>query len=217
MRSPGDRVQCHLPRHQIKRNNLEYFSPVTLGELKLPNRLVMATLTRSRSGRDGVPGGIVAEYYRQRASMGMLNTEGIYSSFAGQGFARQPGLVTQAQIDGWRQVTDDVHAEDGRIIARIMHAGRVANSGITDGRQSVGPSCRADRNRIQLIGSGRDLRGLHKEPKRRGEPRGFPWGATAVAISPGPRPSDKAPSTRERHDECVSSSSSPDLWPCCRP
>ncbi len=99
----------------------------------------MAPLTRSRSGRDGVPGEIVAEYYRQRASMGMLITEGIYPSADGQGFVRQPGLETQAQIDGWRKVTDAVHAEDGRIIAQIMHAGRVANSGIT-GQQAGAPS-----------------------------------------------------------------------------
>lgn len=71
--------------------------------------------------------------------MGMLITEGIYPSAAGQGFVRQPGLETPAQIDGWRKVTDAVHAEGGRIIAQIMHAGRVANSGIT-GRQAVAPS-----------------------------------------------------------------------------
>ncbi|WP_411733112.1 alkene reductase [Paeniglutamicibacter sp.] len=115
------------------------FSPITLGDLTLPNRLVMAPLTRSRSGRDGVPGEIVAEYYGQRASMGMLTTEGIYPSAAGQGFVRQPGLETPAQVDGWRKVTDAVHAEGGRIIAQIMHAGRVANSGIT-GQQAVAPS-----------------------------------------------------------------------------
>lgn len=115
------------------------FSPVTLGDLTLPNRLVMAPLTRSRSGRDGVPGDVVVEYYRQRASMGMLTTEGVYPSFAGQGFVRQPGLVTDAQLAGWRRVTDAVHAEGGRIIAQIMHAGRVSHSGIT-GRKGEAPS-----------------------------------------------------------------------------
>lgn len=118
---------------------MSIFTPITLGDLELPNRLVMAPLTRSRSGRDGVPGDIVAQYYRQRASMGVLTTEGIYPSFIGQGFVRQPGLVTQEQVEAWRKVTDAVHAEGGRIIAQIMHAGRVANSGIT-GEQPVGPS-----------------------------------------------------------------------------
>ncbi|MGO2541829.1 alkene reductase [Specibacter sp. AOP5-B1-6] len=116
------------------------FTPVAFGGLTLPNRLVMAPLTRSRSGRDGVPGDDVVEYYRQRASMGLLVTEGTYPSFTGQGFLRQPGLVAEAQIAGWRRVTDSVHAEGGRIVVQIMHAGRVANSGITDGLAPVGPS-----------------------------------------------------------------------------
>lgn len=119
---------------------MSLFSPVTLGDLTLPNRLVMAPLTRSRSGRDGVPGDDVVEYYRQRASMGMLTTEGAYPSFAGQGFVRQPGLVTAAQIAGWRRVTDAVHAEGGRIIAQIMHAGRVSHSATTAGLTGVAPS-----------------------------------------------------------------------------
>ncbi|WP_024793625.1 alkene reductase [Tomitella biformata] len=119
---------------------MSLFSPVTLGDLTLPNRLVMAPLTRSRSGRDGVPGDDVVEYYRQRASMGMLTTEGTYPSFAGQGFVRQPGLVTDAQIAGWRRVTDAVHAEGGLIIAQIMHAGRVSHSDITGAPTTVAPS-----------------------------------------------------------------------------
>ena len=106
---------------------MNLFSPVTLGALELSNRLVMAPLTRSRSGVDGVPGDDVVEYYRQRASMGMIVSEGTYPSFAGQGFVRQPGLVTDAQIAGWKRVTDAVHAEGGLIIAQVMHAGRVAH------------------------------------------------------------------------------------------
>ena len=119
---------------------MSLFAPVTFGGLSLPNRIVMAPLTRSRSGRDGVPGDDVVEYYRQRATMGMLVTEGTYPSFTGQGFIRQPGLVTGAQIAGWRRVTDAVHTEGGRIVVQIMHAGRVANTGITDGLAPVGPS-----------------------------------------------------------------------------
>ncbi|MFC8303281.1 alkene reductase [Specibacter sp. NPDC057265] len=119
---------------------MSLFSPITLGALTLPNRLIMAPLTRSRSGRDGVPGDDVVEYYRQRASMGLLVSEGTYPSVGGQGFVRQPGLVTEAQIAGWRKVTDAVHAEGGRIIVQIMHAGRVTNSGLTGGLDPVGPS-----------------------------------------------------------------------------
>lgn len=119
---------------------MNLFTPVTFGDLQLPNRLIMAPLTRSRSGLDGVPGDMVVEYYRQRASMGLLTSEGVYPSFAGQGFVRQPGLVTEPQIAGWRRVTDAVHADGGRIIAQIMHAGRVTHPETTGGREVVGPS-----------------------------------------------------------------------------
>ncbi|WP_417366810.1 alkene reductase [Glutamicibacter arilaitensis] len=110
---------------------MDLFSPLELGDLKLSNRLVMAPLTRSRSGKDGVPNADVVEYYRQRASLGLIVTEGTYPSFAGQGFVRQPGLVTEEQIAGWKNVTDAVHAEGGLIIAQVMHAGRVTHPGTT--------------------------------------------------------------------------------------
>lgn len=116
------------------------FSPITLGELKLPNRLVMAPLTRCRSGEDGVPGPIVVEHYRQRASLGLIVSEGTYPSHAGQGFPGQPGLVTDEQIAGWSAVTDAVHGEGGRIFAQIMHAGRVTHEDTNGGRTVVGPS-----------------------------------------------------------------------------
>ncbi len=79
------------------------FSPMTLGELELPNRLVMAPLTRVRSGKDGVPGPLVVEHYRQRASLGLIVSEGTYPSRAGQGFPGQPGLVTEEQLRGLGQ------------------------------------------------------------------------------------------------------------------
>lgn len=116
------------------------FSPITLGELKLPNRLVMAPLTRCRSGEDGVPGPIVVEHYRQRASLGLIVSEGTYPSHAGQGFTGQPGLVTDEQVEGWTRVTDAVHAEGGRIFAQVMHAGRVTHEDTNGGRAVVGPS-----------------------------------------------------------------------------
>lgn len=116
------------------------FSPITLGELKLPNRLVMAPLTRCRSGEDGVPGPIVVEHYRQRASLGLIVSEGTYPSHAGQGFTGQPGLVNDEQVEGWTRVTDAVHAEGGRIFAQVMHAGRVTHEDTNGGRAVVGPS-----------------------------------------------------------------------------
>ena len=116
------------------------FSPVTLGSLELPNRLVMAPLTRVRSGKDGVPGPMVVEHYRQRASLGLIVSEGAYPSQAGRGFPGQPGLVTEEQLTGWANVTAAVHAEGGRIFAQVMHAGRVTHEDTTGGYEVVAPS-----------------------------------------------------------------------------
>ncbi len=119
---------------------MSLFSTVTLGDLALRNRLVMAPLTRVRSGADGVPGPLVAEHYRQRASLGLIVSEGTYPSRAGQGFPGQPGLVTDEQLAGWKAVTDAVHAEGGLIVAQVMHAGRVTHEATTGGHEVVGPS-----------------------------------------------------------------------------
>ncbi len=119
---------------------MKLFSPLTLGDLKLDNRLVMAPLTRVRSGRDGVPGPLVVEHYQQRASLGLIVSEGTYPSHAGQGFPGQPGLVTDEQIAGWRNVADAVHADGGLIFAQVMHAGRVTHEATTGGHEVVGPS-----------------------------------------------------------------------------
>ncbi|CAH0291628.1 alkene reductase [Microbacterium sp. Bi128] len=116
------------------------FSPMTLGELELPNRLVMAPLTRVRSGKEGIPGPLVVEHYRQRASLGLIVSEGTYPSHTGRGFPGQPGLVTDEQLAGWANVTAAVHAEGGRIFAQVMHAGRVTHQDTTGGYEVVAPS-----------------------------------------------------------------------------
>ncbi len=100
----------------------------------------MAPLTRVRSSRDGVPGPIVVEHYRQRASLGLIVTEGTYPSHAGRGFPGQPGLVTEEQLEGWRKVTDAVHDAGGRLFAQVMHAGRVTHESTTGGHTVVAPS-----------------------------------------------------------------------------
>ncbi|MFJ5862569.1 alkene reductase [Pseudarthrobacter sp. NPDC092439] len=116
------------------------FSPLILGELELPNRLVMAPLTRLRAGEAGIPGSLVAEHYRQRASLGLIISEGIYPTIAGRSYAGQPGIATGDQIAGWKKVTDAVHAEGGRMFAQIMHGGRVSHPEITGGQNVVAPS-----------------------------------------------------------------------------
>ncbi len=134
------------------------FSPLTLGSLELPNRVVMAPLTRVRSGASGVPGDIVVEHYRQRASLGLIVSEGTYPSHTGQGFPGQPGLVEDEQLAGWRRVTDAVHAEGGRIIAQVMHAGRVTHPDINGGNEVVAPSA------IAINGSTRTNTGKQPYP-----------------------------------------------------
>jgi len=104
------------------------FSPIELGRLGLRNRIVMAPMTRSRAGERDEPTDLVVEYYRQRASAGLIVTEGIYPSPNGKGYCRTPGLVTKVQVDGWRRVTRAVHEAGGSIVAQLMHCGRVAHA-----------------------------------------------------------------------------------------
>ena len=118
----------------------DLFTPTTFGALTLANRVVMAPLTRMRSGSEGIPGDIVVEHYAQRASVGLIVSEGTYPTHAGQGFVGQPGLVTAEQLAGWRRVTDAVHERGGQIVAQVMHAGRVTHPGINGGRQVEAPS-----------------------------------------------------------------------------
>ena len=120
---------------------MDLFSPLTLGELQLRNRVVMAPMTRSRADTDGVPSDPVATYYAQRAGAGMIITEGIAPSAEGLGYCRTPGLYSDAQVAAWRNVTDAVHAAGGTIVAQLMHVGRVASShNKPAGAETVAPS-----------------------------------------------------------------------------
>ncbi|WP_299049906.1 alkene reductase [uncultured Nocardioides sp.] len=115
------------------------FDPITLGAWQLPNRLVMAPLTRNRS-RGTVPGDLAVEYYAQRATAGLITTEGSQPSARGQGYLDTPGFHSDEQLAGWRRVADAVHAEDGRIVAQLMHAGRIAHPDNTGGQEIIAPS-----------------------------------------------------------------------------
>ncbi|MET3712285.1 N-ethylmaleimide reductase [Sphingomonas trueperi] len=103
------------------------FSPVTFGRIDLPNRIVMAPLTRSRAGAGNVPTDMNVDYYRQRAGAGMIITEATQISQQGQGYAWTPGIHSAAQVAGWRKVADAVHAEGGRIVMQLWHVGRVSH------------------------------------------------------------------------------------------
>lgn len=100
-------------------------APIRLGDIPLANRIVMAPMTRDRAGPDDVPTDLMVEYYAQRASAGMIVTEGVQPSPAGKGYWRTPGIHSAEQIAGWRKVADAVHARGGRIVMQLMHCGRV--------------------------------------------------------------------------------------------
>ena len=101
------------------------FTPVALGAIELANRIVMAPMTRDRAGPGDVPTALMVEYYAQRASAGLIVTEGAQPSAVGKGYWRTPGIHSAEQIEGWRAVADAVHARGGRIVMQLMHCGRV--------------------------------------------------------------------------------------------
>lgn len=117
------------------------WDPIEMGRLKLPHRLAMAPMTRSRAQPDGTPGDLAAQYYAQRASLGLLISEGVQPSDDGQGYMNTPGLYTNRHVAGWRRVTDAVHAEGGSLFVQLMHVGRVSHPGNTPHhRESLAPS-----------------------------------------------------------------------------
>lgn len=116
------------------------FSPVTLGSTELQNRLVMAPLTRIRSDERGVPTDTVVEYYRQRASLGLVVTEGTWPVGEGRTWIGQPGVEAQEHIEGWGKVTEAVHAEGGKIVMQIMHGGRIGHPTISTTGRVTAPS-----------------------------------------------------------------------------
>lgn len=116
------------------------FQPYTLGSLTLKNRVVMAPMTRQRA-IGNVPNELVATYYRQRASAGLIVTEGTAPAPDGLGYPRIPGMFSDAQVAGWRQVTDAVHAEGGAIFAQLMHTGRASHeANMPAGTRVLAPS-----------------------------------------------------------------------------
>lgn len=123
------------------RTDIDLFQPVRLGPYQLANRIIMAPLTRSRADENGVPNPLMAEYYRQRATAGLIIAEGTNISPRARGYALTPGLYDEAQIAGWRQVTDSVHGRGGRIFPQLWHVGRVSHPSLQpDGALPVAPS-----------------------------------------------------------------------------
>lgn len=114
----------------------DLFDSLTVGAWTLPNRLVMAPLTRNRAERT-VPGDLAVEYYSQRASAGLIITEGSQPTAEGQGYLNTPGFHSEEQLAGWRRVADGVHANGGRIVAQLMHVGRISHPDNTGGEEII--------------------------------------------------------------------------------
>ncbi len=119
----------------------DLFSPYTLGSLSLPNRFVMAPMTRSRAGDGDAPTEIAATYYAQRAAAGLIITEGSQVSVQGKGYPKTPGIFSEAQVQGWHKVATAVHDRGGRIFLQLWHVGRVSMTNLEElGMPPVGPS-----------------------------------------------------------------------------
>jgi N-ethylmaleimide reductase len=118
----------------------DLFTPFDLNGIELANRIVMSPMTRTRATEDGVPTELMREYYEQRASAGLIGTECTQVSDEGHGIIRCPGIHRQDQIDGWKPITEAVHARGGRIYCQIWHCGRVAHPDMRGGEPPVAPS-----------------------------------------------------------------------------
>ncbi len=127
------------------------FEPLKVGALELPNRVVMAPLTRLRGTVDHLPTPLMVEYYRQRAGAGMIITEGTPVSPMGVGYAQVPGIWSEEQTELWKPVTEAVHEAGGRILAQIWHVGRVSDPSFLDGRKPVAPSAVPPPGTVTLI------------------------------------------------------------------
>ena len=127
------------------------FDPLKIGDLTLRNRIVMAPLTRARSGVERTPGPMVAEYYRQRASAGLIVSEATSVTPMGVGYADTPGIWSDEQVEGWKLTTKAVHDAGGLIFMQLWHVGRISDPSLLDGRPPVSASAIAARGEVSLL------------------------------------------------------------------
>jgi N-ethylmaleimide reductase len=118
----------------------DLFTPLKIGSLELPNRVLMAPLTRSRAEEGHIPGALMAEYYGQRASAGLIIAEATMAMEGNSAFINEPGIHSAAQVEGWKLTTEAVHAKGGRIVLQIWHGGRACHPVLNGGRVPVAPS-----------------------------------------------------------------------------
>ncbi|EIQ00563.1 NADH:flavin oxidoreductase [Opitutaceae bacterium TAV1] len=125
--------------------------PVTIGDLQLPNRIIMAPLTRCRASAGRVPNALMAEYYVQRASAGLILSEATSISPQGVGYPDTPGLWSPGQVEGWKLVTRAIHDAGGRIFAQLWHVGRISHPVYLNGALPVAPSAIAPEGHVSLV------------------------------------------------------------------
>lgn len=127
------------------------FDPVRIGAWDLPNRIIMAPLTRARAGAERIPNALMAEYYGQRASAGLIISEATSVTPAGVGYADTPGIWSSAQVEGWKRVTQSVHTAGGRILLQLWHVGRISDPMFLNGELPVAPSAIAAAGHVSLV------------------------------------------------------------------
>ena len=151
-----DRIEPTYPALvNFPRKPFKLFEPFSHGALKLTNRTVMSPMTRSRAVDANTPNALMAEYYGQRASAGLIITEGTSPSPSGLGYPRIPGLYNQAQVAGWKLVTNPVHARGGKIFLQLMHTGRVTAAGnLPAGAEVVGSTAEVCPGEMYVDGKG---------------------------------------------------------------
>jgi 2,4-dienoyl-CoA reductase-like NADH-dependent reductase (Old Yellow Enzyme family) len=125
--------------------------PLIAGDLRLPSRIVMSPLTRARAGAERIPNALMAQYYVQRASAGLIISEATAVTPMGVGYADTPGIWSPAQIEGWKLVTGAVHAAGGRMLLQLWHVGRVSDPSFLGGALPVAPSAIAPEGMVRLV------------------------------------------------------------------
>ena len=127
------------------------FDPLQIGDITLPNRIVMAPLTRQRAGDVRVPNALMAKYYAERASAGLIISEATSVTPQGVGYAATPGIWSQEQVEGWKLVTSAVHAAGGKIFLQLWHVGRISDPIFLNGDLPVAPSAIAPKGHVSLV------------------------------------------------------------------
>ncbi len=127
------------------------FEPLTIGDMTLPNRIIMSPLTRSRAGESRIPNKLMAEYYKQRSGAGLIISEATSVSAMGVGYAGTPGIWSDEMVQGWKLVTKAVHDEGGRIFLQLWHVGRISHPMFLNGELPIAPSAIAPAGHVSIV------------------------------------------------------------------